>query len=686
MGLFLRRLVVTHPLSQHTPRLPPPLPKSSAARDMRGTVPTVRLGIVSTVRRMPDDEWFEHHRRVGVLRFYLNMPRSTAGARAAHAAAGDVSVMERAPDGGYAYDFWHRQAEHVDAFLARAQGDGVTHLLHIDDDELLYLPRGYGPFARCLDSLTVHCAVVRNWEAVAPHPFVTSPVRECFLFRRDPAHFTAYANGKAIACMRHFPDVRADGAHRFAGDRHEVSPSTAVILHYESVRVADWSRKFEQYAAAPSAVEPPFRFYRESIAAFRDGGGDAIGVWRRHKMATAPGESVVHVHPSFTAPSILLVGNGPSLRGSRLGAVVDCFPVVVRLNDYRLTEDVGERTTIWCLSDHSAVTLRLPPKPHVQETLCLIAPSPHAHPRAAVAEALRGHRNVVVDDAPPLRYADASSWPSTGLLALAHLLRRYPDSPVFVCGFDHFAAPGGGHYYDDACASSHAHAGERDAFERLARESGRVARLPTYRPALPSLDEGYPGLRLLHAEPNLFAVDGFLTSAECEALVRRARGRCRASTTVGESDQRRSMTYDVPDGEGAVLLERASALTGMPVGHMERAQVTHYSTREMYYRRHLDAPDPDTPEGRAFCASSGNREVTVLVYLNDVAEGGETVFDFHRVRPVAGKAIVFFPSTNGVRDERLYHAAAPTPHEKWVAQVWIRQRPYGARGAANRTP
>ena len=76
----------------------------------------------------------------------------------------------------------------------------------------------------------------------------------------------------------------------------------------------------------------------------------------------------------------------------------------------------------------------------------------------------------------------------------------------------------------------------------------------------------------------------------------------------------------------------------------------------------------------------------MLVHPNDVAEGGETAVDVHRVRPVAGGAIVFVPSTNGARDGRLYHAAAPTPHEKWVAQVWIRRRPHGARGAADATP
>ena len=33
-------------------------------------------------------------------------------------------------------------------------------------------------------------------------------------------------------------------------------------------------------------------------------------------------------------------------------------------------------------------------------------------------------------------------------------------------------------------------------------------------------------------------------------------------------------------------------------------------------------------------------------------------------------------AADGVPDERTLHAGEPTSHEKWVAQLWLHERPY----------
>lgn len=68
------------------------------------------------------------------------------------------------------------------------------------------------------------------------------------------------------------------------------------------------------------------------------------------------------------------------------------------------------------------------------------------------------------------------------------------------------------------------------------------------------------------------------------------------------------------------------------------------------------------------------RRATVLVYLNDVKEGGETRFDALdlSIRPERGMALVFFPSfSNGVPDVRTIHTACDAVEEKFVFQLWI---------------
>ena len=91
-------------------------------------------------------------------------------------------------------------------------------------------------------------------------------------------------------------------------------------------------------------------------------------------------------------------------------------------------------------------------------------------------------------------------------------------------------------------------------------------------------------------------------------------------------------------------------------------------------------------------ANGGQRVCTLLVYLNDVPQGGRTSFRDLRaggtdaagkplrlaVAPKKGRALLFFPSdlASGVPDERTLHAGEPTAagEDKWIAQASRRRR------------
>jgi prolyl 4-hydroxylase len=86
------------------------------------------------------------------------------------------------------------------------------------------------------------------------------------------------------------------------------------------------------------------------------------------------------------------------------------------------------------------------------------------------------------------------------------------------------------------------------------------------------------------------------------------------------------------------------------------------------------------PGSAPHIARGGQRVATLIMYLNEVEEGGETIFpniDL-KVIPVQGSAIYFaYTNTNSQVDPLTYHGGNPvTKGEKWIATKWMRQREY----------
>mmetsp|Transcript_30036 Transcript_30036/g.45549 ORF Transcript_30036/g.45549 Transcript_30036/m.45549 type:complete len:391 (+) Transcript_30036:31-1203(+) len=206
---------------------------------------------------------------------------------------------------------------------------------------------------------------------------------------------------------------------------------------------------------------------------------------------------------------------------------------------------------------------------------------------------------------------------------------------------------------------------------------------PLVPPVYNGVNPNYPGLRLLHANPPVFAVDNFLSPAECQFLIHSAVDCFGPAPVVGKgvgeiSPSRTSSTCylareDLPD-----YLRKVSMLTGKPVSDCELPQVGRYFPSQQYLQ-HFDAFDLSNEDGRRFASNGGQRTVTVLSYLNDVEQGGATFFpalNLH-VQPRQGMAVVFFPATvDGLLDKMALHAALPAVDTKFVSQVWIRQSEY----------
>jgi prolyl 4-hydroxylase len=95
---------------------------------------------------------------------------------------------------------------------------------------------------------------------------------------------------------------------------------------------------------------------------------------------------------------------------------------------------------------------------------------------------------------------------------------------------------------------------------------------------------------------------------------------------------------------------------------------------------HFDFLTPGNAANDASLARSGRRVASLVIYLNDVERGGETVFPEIglAVTPRQGHAVHFeHANGHGQVDLRSEHAAAPVEAgDKWGLATWMRERPF----------
>lgn len=197
-----------------------------------------------------------------------------------------------------------------------------------------------------------------------------------------------------------------------------------------------------------------------------------------------------------------------------------------------------------------------------------------------------------------------------------------------------------------------------------------------------------PPTQALSDEPRVLTVKSLLAPAVCHWLIARARERLRPAQvyddatggpTANNTRRNSAAEFALADMDLVLLAvrERLAAATGLPAEHMQGSQVLHYKVGERF-TPHFDFLDP-TVEGLARdIAARGQRVATVLVYLNDGLEGGETEFPLLNIRHrgALGDALVFFNvDADGEPDRRTLHAGlAPTAGEKWLLSQWVRDR------------
>jgi prolyl 4-hydroxylase len=196
-----------------------------------------------------------------------------------------------------------------------------------------------------------------------------------------------------------------------------------------------------------------------------------------------------------------------------------------------------------------------------------------------------------------------------------------------------------------------------------------------------------PAGRTLSPRPLIRALDAFASPAECRWLIEAATPRLDramvydSTTNSHGSDPRRTnrgAQFQFVDLDVVVEMVRTriSSAIGAPPPFLEVSQVLHYSVGEEF-RPHFDFLDP----GSATYERDGQRAATVLIYLNEDFDGGETRFPLLDLsyRGKTGDALIFANvDPSGQPDRSTLHAGVPpTRGEKWLFSQWVRDRPLG---------
>lgn len=188
--------------------------------------------------------------------------------------------------------------------------------------------------------------------------------------------------------------------------------------------------------------------------------------------------------------------------------------------------------------------------------------------------------------------------------------------------------------------------------------------------------------------PRIAVFRNFATADECDWLIARgAPSLRRARVYQGSADliaddarTNREADFTVFNADLAIALIRArmEAAIGAPSAHFEITKLLHYTPGQTF-ALHADFFETTTPALQQEIARRGQRVATLLVYLNESYEDGET--DFPRInfrfKGAKGDALLFANvDADGAPDYRTLHAGLPpSSGEKWLLSQWIRSRP-----------
>lgn len=247
--------------------------------------------------------------------------------------------------------------------------------------------------------------------------------------------------------------------------------------------------------------------------------------------------------------------------------------------------------------------------------------------------------------------------------------------------------------------------GSDRTFEQVIEDSGILS---GYEPLKQHGASGHPfytvqPMQLLSWYPRAYLFPKFIDRDMCNHVIKIAESRLAPSGLALKKGDTLASTREIrtsqgtflsrgqdPDGILAYIEDKIAVVTGIPAGHGEAFNVLRYENGQ-HYDSHYDSFDESS-----YGKQLSQRVATVLVYLSDVEEGGETSFLFEGVngteriktvdykkcdtgmkyKPRAGDALLFWSiHPDMTTDKHSLHGGCPVVKgTKWTATKWIRNK------------
>ncbi|MCM3708281.1 MULTISPECIES: 2OG-Fe(II) oxygenase [Cytobacillus] len=178
-------------------------------------------------------------------------------------------------------------------------------------------------------------------------------------------------------------------------------------------------------------------------------------------------------------------------------------------------------------------------------------------------------------------------------------------------------------------------------------------------------------------EPLIVVLGNVLSDEECDQLIQQSKDRMQRSKVANSleaEELRTSSSTFFEEGENELVArieKRVSQIMNIPVEHGEGLQILNYKIGQEY-KAHFDF------FSSASRAASNPRISTLVMYLNDVEQGGETYFPKLNlsVSPQKGMAVYFeyFYDDQNLNDLTLHGGAPVVIGDKWAATQWMRRK------------